>query len=134
MKCPVCIEKELKSNVYPGVGSCTAMYCQPYYDEDGKYHHHDRNTSTYSYSCSQGHRWSVSSKGKCPSCDFGEGSERIKIISDEEIIQKSIPSFKELCQNSGSFVSVTGNSFPISGGSGICSSSSAPPQFFTLTS
>lgn len=102
MKCPVCIEKGLKSSVYPGGGSCTAMYCAPYYDKDGKYHNHDMNTSTFGYSCSRGHRWSVSSNGSCPSCDFGHNSERISIISDEEI--KPVP-IKSL---SGSFSITSG--------------------------
>lgn len=126
MKCPVCVEKGLKSSVYPGFGSCTAMYCAPYYDEDGKYHHHDMNTSTFSYSCSRGHTWTISSSGKCPSCDFGSNSERVSITNDVEIIPQSNLTFKELCGSASS-------SFLVTGGSGICSSSSAIPQFITLT-
>ena len=110
MKCPVCIEKGLKSSVYPGFGSCTAMYCAPYYDEDGKYHNHDMNTSTYSYSCSQGHKWTVSSNEKCPSCDFGKESTAITITNDSEITPQPILLFTELCKaESGSFAIISGS-------------------------
>lgn len=85
MKCPICQEKGLKSQVYPNGGTSTALFCQPYYDEDGKYHHHDMNTYTEGFSCSLGHKWSESSKGKCPSCDFGSNKPFINIINDQEI-------------------------------------------------
>jgi RNA polymerase subunit RPABC4/transcription elongation factor Spt4 len=84
MKCPVCVEKNLKSNVYVGMSTSTAMYCAPYYDEDGKYHSHDGNTHTTSYSCSNGHTWAESNTGTCPSCDFGKDSHSIKIYNSEE--------------------------------------------------
>ena len=60
MKCPVCVEKGLKSCVYEGGTQTTLMCGQSYYDEDGNYHYNDPNTLTTSYSCSNGHRWSVS--------------------------------------------------------------------------
>ena len=37
------------------------MWCQPFYDKDGKYHDHDMNSSSTDYSCSNGHKWSSSS-------------------------------------------------------------------------
>ena len=52
MICPECKKEGKKSIVYPGYGSTTLMYCQPFYDENGKYHHHDMNTTTTPYSCS----------------------------------------------------------------------------------
>jgi len=78
MICPKCKELNQKSMVRPGWGSVTSMYCPPYYDEDGKYHHHDMNIHRYSYSCSQGHSLIVVPSSKCPSCDFGE-EEKITI-------------------------------------------------------
>ena len=60
MKCPVCIEKGLKSCVYVGATTTTLMYAQPYYDEDGNYHYNDPNTIYTSYHCSRGHKWNVS--------------------------------------------------------------------------
>lgn len=61
MICEECKKHGLKSCVTPGHGSSTTLYCPPFYDEDGKYHSHDSNTSSYSYSCSNGHRWTASS-------------------------------------------------------------------------
>ncbi len=71
MLCPECIKKGLKSMVYPGSGSTTCMYFQPFYDEEGKYHHHDGNITTYEYSCSNGHKWVEKSSGSCW-CGWGE--------------------------------------------------------------
>lgn len=84
MKCPACIEKELKSRVYVGMSTSTLMYCTPYYDEDGEYHSHDSNTHATNYSCSNGHDWIESSTGICPSCDFGKNSKQIRVLNPEE--------------------------------------------------
>ena len=138
MKCPVCLEKDLQSKVFPQGMACTLLYCAPYYDEDGKYHNHDSNTSTYSYSCSHGHRWTVSSTGKCSSCDFGSDSEIISIISDEEVKPIS------MSESTGSFILASsgtstltvpgfGSNTIIISGTGISSGSSATLQFLTLT-
>lgn len=56
----------------------TAMYCQPFYDEDGKYHHHDANTTTTEYRCSNGHQWTERTTGNCW-CGWPN-----KEVSDEE--------------------------------------------------
>jgi hypothetical protein len=71
MKCPECINEGKKSKVFPGMCTVTAMYCAPFYDEDGKYHHHDSNITTTAYSCSEGHDWSDHYQGQCGSCDWG---------------------------------------------------------------
>jgi hypothetical protein len=66
MFCPQCQEEGKKSRVLPGPTSVrTLLYSQPYYDEDGKYHDHDRNTTTRGYSCSNGHSWSETKTGSC---------------------------------------------------------------------
>ena len=65
MKCPQCVKEGKRSKVYPHGGSVTAMYCPPFYDEDGKYHNHDSNTRTQSFSCSEGHRWIERGQGSC---------------------------------------------------------------------
>lgn len=74
MKCPECVAEGKKSCVTPGMMSVTAMYCAPYYDEEGVYHHHDRNVHTTLYSCNNGHSWQESNTGVCPApaCDFGK--------------------------------------------------------------
>jgi hypothetical protein len=84
MKCPVCVEKNLKSSVYPGMSTSTLLWCPPYYDEEGKYHCHDGNNHKTDYNCSQGHVWSESNTGVCPSCDFGKDSKKITIHNSEE--------------------------------------------------
>jgi hypothetical protein len=71
MKCKECIDEGKKSNVYPGMSTRTAMHCPPYYDNHGKYHHHDSNITKTEYSCSNGHSWIDSSRGQCGSCDWG---------------------------------------------------------------
>jgi len=63
--CPTCREEGKKSYVYSVGATTTLMYCQPYYDEDGQYHHHDSNTTTYSYRCSNGHEWREKTSGSC---------------------------------------------------------------------
>ena len=48
-------------NIPVGISSVTAMYCQPYYDENGVYKCDDRNTTTTEYTCSNGHMFTVKS-------------------------------------------------------------------------
>ena len=66
-----CHEEGKKSWVHPGVSSTTLMYFQPYYDEEGKYHNHDGNTTITNYSCSNGRSWIESSTGACW-CGWGK--------------------------------------------------------------
>ncbi len=113
MKCPVCIEKDLKSRVSIGMSLSTLMYCAPYYDEDGKYHSHDSNTHTTNYSCSHGHTWSESSTGTCPSCDFGKDSKGVIIHNSEEIAPVNITSITSITSGGGGSL-VIGNGTEIS--------------------
>jgi len=46
----------------------TSMYCSPWYDEEGRYHNHDSNVCTSSYSCSNGHTWKEEHLPACPTC------------------------------------------------------------------
>ena len=72
MVCPKCKEEGRKSTLTGGM--TTSMNYPNYYDVDGNYHHHDLNTTTTHYKCSNGHKLTVSKKGTCPSypehCDF----------------------------------------------------------------
>lgn len=77
------------------------------------------NQRSTNYSCSLGHRWSVSPPNKCPSCDFGLDSEKITIQNDVEVQPTTI-------LNGDGIVT-------FSVGTGISSSSYATPQFLTLT-
>lgn len=66
MICPECKEQGKKSRVYEGVSNTTLAWCGPFYDEEGQQHHHDSNTITSSYRCSEGHEWTVESQpGSC---------------------------------------------------------------------
>ena len=65
MICPKCKEQGRKSTIRVGVSMSTAMYCTPFYDEEGKYHHHDSNTTETSYTCSNGHEWTERTSGSC---------------------------------------------------------------------
>ena len=87
MKCPICVKLELKSTLHGGdYGMSTLVNYFPYHDEDGNYHNHDRNTTTYDYNCSQGHEFRISGHGSCPSypehCDF-EKTEEIRVFKPE---------------------------------------------------
>lgn len=65
MKCPTCVAEGKQSRVYVGGGASTSMYCPPFYDEDGKWHDHDMNLVSQSYSCSNGHKWTEAVEQKC---------------------------------------------------------------------
>ncbi len=72
MKCKECINEGKKSRISPGFSTVTAMYCSPYYDEDGNYHNHNSNTTTTEYGCSNGHHWTDRTSGQpCVNCDWG---------------------------------------------------------------
>jgi hypothetical protein len=79
MICPRCREQGRKSIIRGGMGSVTAMYCPPYYDEEGLFHSHDQNVSVLTYTCSNGHRITVKATGKCPSCSWGHDNEFISV-------------------------------------------------------
>lgn len=65
MKCPVCIKEGTTSTVQSLGGTRTLMGWTSYYDEEGNPHDHDPNATSSDYRCSNGHGWSVSSKGSC---------------------------------------------------------------------
>ena len=63
MKCPECEKLGLKSKIFVGASSSTLLAAMPYYDEEGNYHYNDLNTTSTSYTCSNGHSWTESNKG-----------------------------------------------------------------------
>ena len=71
MKCPQCVKEGKKSHINVGTSTTTLMYCPPYYDEDGKYHHHDPNYVTTNYTCSNGHEWAETTYDSCW-CGWGK--------------------------------------------------------------
>ena len=85
MKCPVCVKEDKRSKVYGGVGMTTAAYYEPFYDEDGEYHHHDSNAHTAQYRCSNGHKFTVTTRGKCW-CGWTGGDDVVKVLECEVAI------------------------------------------------
>ena len=85
MKCEQCVKEGLKSCIYEDTfsGMRTLLYCHPYYDENGTYHHHDSNRTTFRYRCSNGHTFEKISYTKCPSCDWT--NEPKKSLTYDEI-------------------------------------------------
>jgi len=65
MICEQCKAEGKTSRVTGLGGSRTLMYCAPYYDEEGRRHHHDFNITTSGYECSNGHHWETQSRGTC---------------------------------------------------------------------
>lgn len=68
MKCPECVKEGKKSRITQDVTRLTFttdVYCAPYWDEEGNRHIHDLNTTTTSYECSKGHKWTGSAGSSC---------------------------------------------------------------------
>lgn len=84
MICPECKKQGLKSKVYPGSSTRTLMYCPPFYDEEGRYHHHDSNITATEYSCSRGHKWTEETTGSCW-CGWPEETKKIDKTLQEEL-------------------------------------------------
>lgn len=78
--CPVCVEKELKSTVRPGMSTRTTMGWDQYYDEKGVYHSDDPNISTTEWYCSRGHEW-------ISECQGGDCTEAITKDTEDEPIK-----------------------------------------------
>lgn len=75
MRCPECEKEGEKSTVIdPMGGATTLMAVHAFWDEEDRHHHHDPNATTTSYSCSRGHKWSVSHRDGCPvkDCEWNE--------------------------------------------------------------
>ena len=65
MICDQCRKEGKKSTLICGPSTTTLIYCSPFYDEEGKLHHHDSNVTMSSYTCSNGHTFSLNSSGSC---------------------------------------------------------------------
>ena len=71
MKCPTCVAEGVRSRLTISPGMTTLMYSAPYYDEDGIYHSHDPNTTSFGWQCTEGHKGNSERGTRCPSCDWG---------------------------------------------------------------
>lgn len=75
-RCPVCVSEGKRSEVYEGMSSGTLLATHSYYDADGKHHYVDPNIVTTRYSCSRGHRFTVSSSTMSTDVVAIEGSTK----------------------------------------------------------
>jgi len=76
--CKVCSEQGLVSRLH--IVPCSMAneeHHEEYYDETGVHHYHDFNGCVMTYSCSNGHEYSVRTSTGCfaPGCDFGSPEE-----------------------------------------------------------
>lgn len=83
MRCYYCMDEGKKSTLTElGCMSTLMGGGQQYWDEDGKPHRHDPNTTTTNYRCSEGHQYKEKIRGACPSCDFGH-EEPVRTLLDQ---------------------------------------------------
>jgi hypothetical protein len=78
MICPVCQAQNLKSYLITEGTSSTLMGYPSYYDEKGKYHHHDDNAKTTYCKCSNGHEFSYRYENSC-SCGWKGKEEKYTV-------------------------------------------------------
>lgn len=74
MICKSCKKEGKTSRVFPDGCSKTLMGWSMYYDEKGLAHHHDPNTITEGFRCSNGHMWGRKRHGGCW-CGWSGGKE-----------------------------------------------------------
>ena len=80
--CEECKKEGKKSIVrYRGSSKTLMGGCWPFWDEDGQHHHHDPNTTTHAYECSNGHAWTEKEK---PTCWCGWPKEK----KDDQKVQR----------------------------------------------
>ena len=66
MKCDKCVESGLKSTIDVNDNYNDCIGARTFYDEEGRFHHHDYPTTTYR--CSNGHTWKKTARAKCNAC------------------------------------------------------------------
>lgn len=83
LKCPVCIEMGLKSEVrMRGKGAWRDAVIAPsddlFWDENGVYHDHGTGARSSMYHCSQGHRFKIARYRTC-SCGWRGGQDMTSV-------------------------------------------------------
>jgi len=79
MICPECKVSGNRSKVYINrAGVSTDVAYQPYYDEEGSYHHHDNNLFTQTWVCSENHSGVIVRASECWCGWVGHG-ENIRV-------------------------------------------------------
>ena len=79
MICPKC-EKEyfLSKVIVPSSGLTTAMCDHDFYDENGKFHHHDMNGMSRTFHCTEGHTGTIVTYQECW-CGYNKGMSHIRV-------------------------------------------------------
>lgn len=75
MKCHLCVAEGKKSRLYSEPVDQALREIQEadsYFDEEGVGHFHTTSSSTEIFSCSNGHRFLVTTYEKCTGCDFND--------------------------------------------------------------
>ncbi len=83
MICQKCKEEGKESRVQSSGAMSTLLASFPYYDEQGRYHSHNPNRVSNSYSCSNGHKFTITGRDKCPNPDCSYGNEEKSLVYHE---------------------------------------------------
>lgn len=81
MKCAECVSDGKTSKVYQGYGVTMPMGGpQFFWDEKGVQHIHDGDKTSWNYTCSEGHSFSVPVERSCPArgCSWGRRASENK--------------------------------------------------------
>lgn len=65
MICPICKEENLISTIELGLAHTTYAGFPAFYDELGRYHHHDDNSKIRNCKCSNGHEFRYRTQNEC---------------------------------------------------------------------
>ena len=83
MRCPTCVETGRRSRVAAGVTTSTSVFCQPFFDEDGRRHVHDTNVHATRHVCTRGHSFEVTERGHCW-CGWSGGLTTTETLEGEQ--------------------------------------------------
>ena len=64
-RCSVCVLTGQSSTVTPGGCYSTLAYYTPFYDENGRWHSHDANSTWCSFTCRLGHAGTYDIRSPC---------------------------------------------------------------------
>jgi len=93
MKCPKCVAEGSKSQVRVLNSSTTCLAGDQYYDEEGRHHWHDPNTTFTEYRCSLGHNFAERTKHRTCWCEsIDEADVQFKEAVPAEFVALNTPS------------------------------------------
>lgn len=65
VRCPFCTSRDDRSAVFVDCTIKTALAVSHYYDEAGRWHMHDPNTTSIVYHCAANHVWRDEKRDRC---------------------------------------------------------------------